>query len=419
MLIYFIIAIGILIIVHELGHFITARLFGIKVEEFSVGFGPPLLSFNCCKTTVRLRIFPLGGFVKMAGEDPSEMTFKPYEFYSKPLLQRSLVVLAGPLANLLLAIVVFCAVFALGKTTFKYVNEPPIIGVSKVEGLKPGDRILEVNHRKVSTWREFVREVGISPRDSVILTVLRNGKVVNVLVKPRKFGEAKVLDVIPRIEPVIGKVYKGMPAEKSGLKPGDRVLSVNGKKISDWHEFTEEIKKSGGEVLTLEVLRKGKIVSVRVKPVYNQKLKKYVIGTAPEIIRYSLIGAVKEGFREFKSLTVFFFRFLKDLLTGEASFKSLGGPIMIAQAIEKAASTGILNYLYLLGFISLQLGYINLLPLPVLDGGLLVLFFVEALRKKQFSPKTREVIQQVGFAILGVLMTLVIYNDILRLVNKK
>lgn len=424
-LLYFLIALGILIFVHEFGHFLAARFFGVRVETFSIGFGPKLFKFKCCGTEFAVSLIPLGGYVKMAGEDPDKPVKSPDEFYAKSPWQRIVIALAGPLMNLLLAVVFFAVSYSIGRYIPSYQVEAAKVGfvLSENVPLKPGDVIVEANGKRVKNWKELNEVIALNPNREITLEVERNGKVETVKVKTgidEKNGIG-TLPVVPAINPTIGKVIKNSPAEKAGLKPGDVILKINGKKITRWEQVVELIGKSNGKPVELLILRNGKKLKITVKPQLNKKLGRYTIGIVPKVnlvfVKYPLPEAIKKGIEEFKSQTVLFFTFLYKLITGQASFKSLGGPILIAEVAGKAAEAGISNFIYFMGFISLQLGYFNLLPLPVLDGGLIVLFLIELLRRRPVSPQFRERFQQVGLALIGLLMAVVFYNDIMRLIR--
>ncbi len=424
-LIYFIIALGILIFVHELGHFLAARAFGVKVETFSIGFGPKLFKFNCCETEFTVSLIPLGGYVKMAGEDPDSPAKSPDEFYAKPPWQRIIIALAGPLMNLLLAVVFFTLSYAIGRYIPSYQIEEAKVGtvISKEVPLKSGDVILKVNGERVKNWKELNQIVALNPQKELTLTVKRGNEIKEIKVKTGidKENGIGTLQVIPAIKPKIGKVIKGSPAEKAGLKPNDVILKIDGKEIESWRQVVEIIGKSSGKELKITVLRDSKEITLKVKPQFNSKLGRYTIGIVPKFsmtfVKYPLKEAVKKGIEEFKSQSALFFEFLYKLITGQASIKSLGGPILIAEVAGKAAQAGISNFIYFMGFISLQLGYFNLLPLPVLDGGLILLFLIEVIRRRPLSSSFREKFQQVGLALLALLMVVVFYNDIMRLLK--
>jgi len=424
-LFYFAVVLGILITVHELGHFLVAKFFKVNVEVFSIGFGPKVLKKKWGETEYALSLFPLGGYVKMSGEDPDEPVKGPGDFYAKPPWQRIAIAFAGPFMNLFLAVCFFALSFSMGRYVPSYQVDKVKVGIVVEEGvnLKPGDLIVSVNGEKVRSWQEFNKIVALNPDRVLNLEVLRNGKRLKVQVKvgeEERTGIGKV-GFIPAIKPIIGKVVKGSPAEDAGFKKGDVILSINGKEINSWEEVVSLIRESEGKELTVKVLRRGDVIGITVKPKFNKKYGRYTIGIVPKMdmtfVKYSLSDSIKESVKEFLSQSALFFSFLYKILTLKVSLKTLGGPIMIAEVAGKAASAGLSNFVYFMGFISLQLGYFNLLPLPVLDGGLILMFLVELVRRKPLSASFREKFQQAGMAILGLLMILVFYNDIVRLLN--
>ncbi len=424
-LFYFIVVLGILITVHELGHFLVAKLFGVNVEVFSIGFGPKVLKKKWGETEYALSLFPLGGYVKMSGEDPDEPVKGPGDFYAKPPWQRILIAFAGPFMNLFLAVCFFALSFSMGRFVPTYQLDKVKVGVvvEKGIGLEPGDLIVAVGGEKIKSWKEFSRIVALNPGRTLDVEVIRKGKRLKVELKVGKDERTGVGTVgfVPAIKPLIGKVVKGSPAEASGLKEGDVILSIGGKEVNSWDRVVKLINESKGKEIEIVVLRGGKVLRISVKPRFNKNYGRFTIGIVPRMdmtfVKYSAFDSVKKSFEEFVSQSTLFFSFLYKIITLKVSLKSLGGPIMIAEVAGKAASAGLSNFIYFVGFISLQLGYFNLIPLPVLDGGLILMFIVEMIRRKPISASFREKFQQVGMAILGLLMILVFYNDIVRLLN--
>ncbi len=424
-LLYFLIALGILIFVHELGHFLAARFFGVRVETFSIGFGPKLFKFRCWNTEFAVSAVPLGGYVKMAGEDPDKPPKSPDEFYAKPPWQRIVIALAGPAMNLILAVFFFALSFYIGRPVPTYQLNVAKVGavVSDEIPLRPGDVVVAVNGEPVRNWKEFSKEVALNPDREIELAVKRNGKEIKLKIHTGiDQNGIGTVGVVPAVRPVIGKVIKGSPAEKAGLRPGDVIISINGVKIERWEQVVKLVGSSNGKPVTFEILRKGKRLFITVTPEMNRNLGRYTVGIVPKFdmtfVKYPLPEAFKKGVDEFISQSKLFFVFLYKLLTGQASIKSLGGPIMIAEVAGKAAEAGISNFIYFLAFISLQLGYFNLLPLPVLDGGLILMFLFEILTRRPLSPSFRENFQKAGLVLLALLMVIVFYNDITRIFGK-
>ncbi|WP_448588088.1 RIP metalloprotease RseP [Thermocrinis sp.] len=422
-IIAFLILIGILIWFHELGHFLFAKLFGVKVEVFSIGFGPVLLRKQFGETEYRLSAIPLGGFVKLYGEE--EGIADPRAFSSKPNWQKILIAFAGSLFNLVLAVFVFSFVGMLGKDVPKHTLEKPVVGYvqegSTAErlGLKKGDLILSVNGKEVKTWKELEERI---LRDlftkTLTVQVLRDGEVVILkgeldIKNPRAFG------VEPILEPVVGGVLEGSPAHQVGLRKGDRILAINGAQVHTWQEAVRLIKSS--EKITLKIERDGQPTELTVILMKDPRTNTYVLGVTPLVetvrIREGLSKSVKDSVEKIAFLSLLTYKALWNMITGELSPTNLGGPITIAQLAGQTAQQGIAPYLNLMAFISLQLAIFNLLPLPMLDGGLIVLFFVEMLRRKPLPVKFKEAWQKAGIALIIALSLFVILNDILRLIS--
>ncbi len=434
-IIAFLILVGFLIWFHELGHFLFAKLFNVKVEVFSVGFGPPVVSKKVGETVYQIAAIPLGGYVKLYGEEAN--INDPRAFSSKPPWQRILIAFAGPFFNIALTVILFTAVYMIGVETPRYEKEPPVIGYvekgswgDKV-GFQEGDKVLEINGKKVKTWEEFKKELlrgSLEKRDIKIL-VEREGKIITIPAKPVDIETGKeTIGLQPHIEPVIGKVFKELPggipapAYQVGLKEGDRIVSINGIPIKSWYDAVELIRKSEGKPLKIVVEREGKLIEKVIVPAIHPTTKLPAIGVSPKVETvkesYSFSEALTLAIQRTWELSVLTFKVLWGLITGEISFKTLGGPIAIAQFAGKAAESGLVPYLSSMAFISLQLGIFNLLPLPVLDGGLILLFLIEMIRRKPLPEKFKEYWQKVGFAIIISLMIFVLINDILRLIGQ-
>jgi regulator of sigma E protease len=435
-IIYFIVGLGLLIFIHELGHFLVAKWSGIRVERFSLGFGPRILKIQKGETEYCISALPLGGYVKMSGqEDFEEGEILPLDdpraFSSKSLLTRLAVVLAGPGMNLLLPFLLMPIVFLLGRSEPKYLSQAPIvIGVqaqspAQAAGLQPGDRILAVDGHAVQNWNEALRGMTKPPDTTVTVSLFREGKEFSkTLTAQKEEGIPQgFLGIEPMffvdVDPVIGEVAKDSPAQAGGVKAGDRVLAIGEAPIQDWIQMSDAVNASHGGELKFTLQRGAATVEARITPQFDKKLKKYTVGVlkasnpeAYEERRYSLSEAFQKGFQENVVLLGMTFKVLKDLVTLKASYKELGGPVRIAQISAKAAEKGLGNFLYLLAFLSIQLGILNLLPIPVLDGGHVAFMAYEAVARKPLSSKKRLIAQQVGMFLLLTLMVLVTVNDI-------
>jgi len=434
-LLAFLILVGILIWFHELGHFLFAKLFGVRVEVFSIGFGPPIVSKRWGDTVYQVAAVPLGGFVKLYGEE--EKLDDPKAFSSKSPIQKILIAFAGPLFNIILTLFLLTVVYSIGVDVPKYMKEPAVVGYveenswAQKVGIRPGDRILKIGEREIRRWEEIrsaVIEGALGGEGKTVIVIERNGKLLTLTAElPKLETGRESLGINPPLSPVVGKVFKNIPgvgpspAYQIGLKPGDRIVKINGREVRSWYEAVKLIRESKG-LVRLTIKRDGEIIEKEVVPAIHPRTKHPILGIAPKIETYRESKPLWEAFLmavdRTKELFLLTFKVLGGLITGAISIKTLGGPIAIAQFAGQAAESGLVPYLSSMAFISLQLGIFNLLPLPVLDGGLILLFLIEMFRRKPLPEKFKEYWQKVGFALIISLMAFVVINDILRLIGK-
>lgn len=436
-ILYFIIALGVLVFVHELGHFLMAKKQGIGVEKFSLGFGPKIFGFTRGETTYLISALPFGGYVKLMGEDPDATEgseVPPEKSYSRrPIRQRAAVVFAGPAMNLLLSLVLMPVIFMIGRMEPAYLDQKPVVigvrhgSVGERIGLKKGDEILKIGDTSPATWKEVLNEVILSGNKDVDLTFRRGDQIVTkrVIIAESPETHAGTLGIEPNFfignEPVIDEVSPESPAREAGMQPGDEIIRIDGEPIETWTDMSEKVGASAGKKLEVLIRRGQETLTLSLVPRYDEGAKRWLLGVKKEtgkrgdafvFKRYGFGEALVHGFRENLKLSKLTMTVLGRLVTLQLSYKTLGGPIRIAQASAMAARSGLPDFLYFIAFLSLQLGILNLLPVPVLDGGHLVFFGIEAVRRKPISARVRQAAEQTGFFLLISLMLIVTLNDV-------
>ncbi len=447
-LISLVVVLGVLIFVHEAGHFLVARFFGVGVEKFSLGFGPRIFGKTVGRTDYRISAIPLGGFVKMVGEDPdSDLSPEdlPVSFTHKSVYKRMAIVAAGPVFNLLLAVFIFLVFFAIvGVEDIRsVVKSVAIESPAARAGFQLEDRIVAVNTRDTESWYDIKKAVAASNGAPLAFTVERGGELFEIQAAPEmRTGrdilgdEIEYYDVgisgLPVIQAIIGEVTKGFPAERAGLKKGDRIIAINDVPVHNWEEMRTEITASGGNRLRLKIQRGDDVFQAEIVPELTvqkdrtgNKVERYLIGIStggisiPEELRLRKRLSPPAAFTASIKQTWFVIditlRGIIKMIDGSISRDNLGGPIMIAQMAGQQARAGIGKLIQFIAFISINLAILNFLPIPILDGGHLMFFTIEAIRGKPVSLRVREMAQQAGMFILLLLMVFVFYNDIARI----
>lgn len=431
--VYFVIVLGVLIFIHELGHFILAKRAGIRVDVFSLGFGFRLFGVKIGETDYRISAFPLGGYVSMRGEDPTdEHAADPDSFSSKSVWTRMKVVCAGPAMNFLLCLVLMPIVFMIGRTEPTYLHDPTVvIGVkedspAKIAGIMKGDKIIAIDGKKVDNWADFMERIAISAGQNVRVSIDRAGVVSdkNVPVAQMEDMRGGFLGVEPPLltedAAKVDTVASDGAAAKAGILPGDVIVSFAGRAISNIYDLTSAVNMVGNKESPIVVQRGSEKLSLKVTPAHSAKFNSFMIGigtnrvpTGPEkVYRYGFVESINKGFKETMKMARMTVDVFYRLITLKLSFNALGGPIVIAKVSAAAASMGLANFLYFMAFLSVQLSILNLLPIPVLDGGHVLFLGIEAIKRKPVSIKVRAVATQIGFFLLIALMSAVTIKDV-------
>jgi regulator of sigma E protease len=421
----FVFALGIIIVVHEAGHLLVAKAFDVKVLTFSVGFGRKLWSVRRGETEYRVSAIPLGGYVRLGGENAEEATGDdPREFLSKPRWQRILVYLAGPAMNVVLSIAIFAGLFMIGIEASNLPSVPSVIGIVEANssaaqaGLQRGDLIVKMKGKPVDDWMEVIMELYTSPGKAVPLEVKRGDKVFQAVVTPKRNPRDETGDtagLFPLFRPQVTKVYEDSPAEAAGFRPGDEVRTVGGKPVAMDRDFVKEIEKRAGQPTEIEVMRDGKLLTLTVTPRLDGKVGKIGVGIGL-FQRYSPGRAIIQSLRYNVQVVHDTFWILGKIFNREVSAKSaLAGPIEIARQTGDAVRMGFKQLVYLMGLLSISIAVMNLLPIPILDGGQISILLVEEVIRRDLPLRLKEVISQVGFVMILLLMFVVIYFDLMKL----
>jgi regulator of sigma E protease len=445
-LLSFIVAIGLLVTVHEYGHFWVARRLGVKVLRFSIGFGKPLWMrrFGRDATELVVAAIPLGGYVKMLDEREGEVATEELEraFNRKPVSTRIAVVVAGPAANFLFAIIAYWAMFVSGVTGLK-----PVVGdvlpasYAAAAGIRAGDEIRFIENQPTPTWEATIMALlnaNLKGKEIVNLRVLDSAGNERYLQAYFETPDALlkkggVLDNFGlsawRPPAVIERLVEGGAGERAGMLPGDKVVYADNSPIRNWEQWVEYVRERPGERIAMQLLRNGERVELSVTPdrasengnsigrigAYVQLPSEEERATMRVVVRYGLLEAVPEALNKTWEVTTLTLRTLWKMVSGRASVENLSGPISIARYAGQSAAIGLATFLGFLGIVSVSLGVLNLLPVPILDGGHLLFYLLEMVKGSPISETAQLVGQKIGITLLLALMSLAFYNDLVRL----
>ena len=442
----FVVALGILIVVHEYGHYLAARLCNVRILRFSVGFGRPLVIWRHGRDATEWTIaaVPFGGYVKML--DEREGPVEPHEraraFNRQSVWRRLLIVAAGPMFNLFFAIAVYAGLFMYGLPEARPVAaEPPAGTLAYAAGLRAGDTVRSIGGQPIATWQELRWRViqGALQREALSIEVINERQEIEQLkldltAFPAADFEGDALERIglrlyrPALEPVFGAIVPDSPAERAGLRAGDRVRQADGKSLATWDDLVRTVRERPGGRLRLAIERSGERFSVEVVPETATANGMQVgrIGAAPLVpashaerilvrVRYGPLQALAKSCEKTADIALFSLKMLGKMLLGEVSWKHLSGPVTIADYAGQSAQMGWISYATFLALISVSLAVLNLLPIPLLDGGHLMYYAVEIIRGSPVSERAMELGQRVGLALLLFMMAFAFYNDLNRL----
>jgi regulator of sigma E protease len=429
---WLLVLIGVMIMIHELGHFWAARFFDVRVEAFSFGFGPRLFGFRRGDTDYRFSLILLGGYVKMAGEQATdENVDDPRAFLAKPRWQRLIIAFAGPLMNVVLAVGLLTGLYMVKFQKVADEDMQAVIGHVMADspaakaGIQDNDRIVRVDGKKNPTWEDVaIKEIASAYRP-MYLTIERSGRRFETSVTPT-LGERSGMGFAgwdERGQIQLGAVETGMPAEKAGLKKGDLLVTVNGQPIHSQIKFQEITKNSNGKPIEIEYQRDNQAQVVTVQPVYTSVdgPARWMIGVIPQqklrfiTTRLAFPEALKESVETNSKGALLIVQFLKGMLERRMSPKNLTGPIGIGTMAGAAAREGPAEFFQLMCMVSLNLAIFNLLPIPILDGGVILMLLVEMMMQRDLSLNVKEAVFKVGFVCIMVIVAFALYNDISKI----
>jgi regulator of sigma E protease len=426
------IVLGIMIFVHEWGHFAAAKLCGVRVDVFSLGFGPRLFGVKRGDTDYRISALPFGGYVRMAGDNPlEERTGAGYEFLSRPRWQRVIIAIAGPTMNFVLALVILWGIFwrlGIPSPVFEH-QAADVVAVPQTmpaSGVQPGDRIIALNGVPTPTWKKVYSEYEkAKPGSPITIAVSRSGaNQIIISTVPEHLASPDNLFGYPPLPAVIAEVDGGTPADRAGLKPGDTIIAMNGKPVVTWPQLVEGVHQSGGHPIQFQVRRDGQQLELDITPMQGTDLEGqpvWQVGVLPntdeDYERQSFLEAGKDAASSTVSGIRQIGQVLVGLFSGKVSIRQLAGPVGIARISGEAAKRGLPTLLEFMAVISLNLGLLNLLPIPILDGGHILMLAIEGILRRDLSITVKERFVQVGLVFLLGIFAFVMYSDILKAVQ--
>lgn len=425
------VVLGIMILVHEFGHYAAAKLFGVRVDVFSIGFGKRLIGFRRGDTDYRISALPLGGYVKMSGENPLEArSGAPEEFMSHPRWQRFFIAIAGPAMNILLAVGLLTGVYMVHYEHPAYLDQPAVIGwvldnspAAKAD-IKAGDRIVRIDGVQNPTWEDVLLKVVIDTNQPLDVAVQRDSQILEKQVRPERVpNEPEQYRTIGWVqdEPItVTQLDPNMPAAKAGIRVGDQIVGINGTPVRSLFSVIHYLQQAGDKPVEISAIRGGEELKFQTRPIMTEEngQKRYRLGFQSEPVHVDKLPfaqALNRSIEENKKYSVLIVELVQKMLRRETSIKQMEGPIGIARASGQAVrQPGWTPLLSLMAGISLNLGIFNLLPIPILDGGMILMLIIESIIRRDISMRIKERIYQTAFVFLVLFAVVVIYNDIMK-----
>jgi regulator of sigma E protease len=426
------VVLGFMILIHEFGHYAVAKLLGVRVEVFSIGFGKRLLGFRKGDTDYRISAIPLGGYVKMSGENPmDERTGDPAEFMSHSRFHRFLIAIAGPTMNILLAIFLLTTVYMVHYEYPVFLDKPAVIEGIKHDsaaaqaGLQPGDRIVKVDGIENPTWEQLQPRVWLSANQPLTVTIQRGTQVFQKTIVPQSVTTSEVGSAgwYPEEPVIVGHIEAGTPAAQAGLKEDDKIVAMNGTPLVSIESMIERLQQTKDQPVDLTVIRGTQSLSYHLKPVLSKtedpKEERYRLGflnkSETKVTTLPFAQALSLSLEQNKKYSLLILELAKKILQGKVSPRAVSGPIGIAQDAGYAAQQkGWTPLMELTAGISLNLGIFNLLPIPILDGGVILFLLIEGLMRRDVSLRIKERVYQAAFVFLVLFAVMVIYNDLMK-----
>ncbi|MCU1301507.1 MAG: Peptidase putative rane-associated zinc metallopeptidase [Candidatus Sulfotelmatobacter sp.] len=426
------VVLGFMILIHEFGHFAVAKLLGVRVEQFAIGFGKRLIGFRRGETDYRINILPLGGYVKMSGENPmDERTGDPAEFMSHSRFHRFLIAIAGPTMNILLAIFLLTTVYMVHYEYPVFLDKPAVIEGVKHDsaaaraGLQPGDRIVKVDGIENPTWEQLQPRVWLSANQPLTITIQRGNQTFQKTIVPQPVTTSEVGSAgwYPEEPVVVGRVEADTPAAKAGIKEDDRIVAMDGQTLASIENMIERLQQSKDKPVDLTVIRGTQTLTFNLKPVLSKtedpKEQRYRLGflnkNETKVTTLPFTQALSLSLQQNKKYSLLILELAKKIVQRKVSLRAVSGPIGIAQDAGYAAQQkGWTPLMELTAGISLNLGIFNLLPIPILDGGVILFLLIEGLMRRDVSLRIKERVYQAAFVFLVLFAVMVIYNDLMK-----